>query len=52
MRNHTHDNGKNKRGKSDPHLKKDNKLSIKKYDNKDTCFFCNKKRHMKDCQKY
>jgi hypothetical protein len=36
-----------------PHLKKDNKLSIKKNDNKDTCFFCKKGGHMKkDCQKY
>jgi len=43
----THDKEKNKRGKSAPHLKKDNKLSIKKYDNKDTCFFCKKNGHMK-----
>jgi hypothetical protein len=49
----THDKGKSKRGKSAPHLKKDNKLSIKKNDNKDTCFFCKKGGHMKkDCQKY
>jgi hypothetical protein len=49
----THDKEKNKRGKSAPHLKKDNKLSIKKYDNKDTCFFCKKNGHMnKDYQKY
>jgi hypothetical protein len=48
-----HDKGKSKRGKSAPHLKKDNKLSIKKNDNKDTCFFCKKWGHMKkDCQKY
>ncbi|XP_062165355.1 uncharacterized protein LOC133871909 [Alnus glutinosa] len=49
----THDKGKSKRDKSAPHLKKDNKLSIKKNDNKDTCFFCKKGGHMKkDCQKY
>jgi DNA polymerase IIIc chi subunit len=29
----THDKGNSKRGKSAPHFKKDNKLSIKKYDN-------------------
>jgi len=38
----THDKGKTKRGKSAPHFKKENKLSIKKYNNKDTCFFCKK----------
>lgn len=38
----THDKGKSKRGKSVPHLKKDNKLSNKKIDNKNTCFFCKK----------
>jgi hypothetical protein len=49
----THDREKSKRGKSVPHLKKDNKLSINKNDNKDTCFFCKKVGHMKkDCQKY
>jgi len=49
----THDRRKSKRGKSVPHLKKDNKLSINKNDNKDTCFFCKKVGHMKkDCQKY
>jgi hypothetical protein len=49
----THDKGKSKRGKSTPHFKKDNKLSNKKNDNKDTCLFCKKGGHMKkDCQKY
>jgi hypothetical protein len=49
----THEKGKSKRGKSAPHPKKDNKLSIKKNDNKDTCFFCKKGGFMKkDCQKY
>jgi hypothetical protein len=49
----THDKGKSKRGKSVLNLKKDNKLSNKKIDNKDTCFFCKKGGHMKnDCQKY
>jgi hypothetical protein len=49
----THDKGKSKRSKSAPHLKNDNKLSIKKNDNKDTCFFCKNGGHMKnDCQKY
>jgi hypothetical protein len=49
----THDKGKSKRGKCVPHLKKDNKLSNKKIDNKDTCFFCKKGGHMKkDCRKY
>jgi hypothetical protein len=49
----THDIEKTKRGKNVPHFKKDNKLSIKENDNKDTCFFCKKKAYMKkDCQKY
>jgi hypothetical protein len=49
----THDKGQSKRGKSAPHPKKDNKLSIKKNYNKNTCFFYKKGRHMKkDCQKY
>ena len=45
----THDKGNAKRGNHAHKLKKDNKLSIKKNDKKDVCFFC---KNSKDCQKY
>lgn len=49
----THDKGNAKRGNYAHKPKKDNKLSIKKNDKKDACFFCKKSGHMKkDCQKY
>ena len=49
----THDKGNAKTGNHAHKLKKNNKLSIKKNDKKDACFFCKKSGHMKkDCQKY
>jgi hypothetical protein len=48
-----HAKGKTKRGKYAPKFKKKNKVPIKQNGNKDTCYFCKKKGHMKkDCQKY